>query len=546
MNSILRFRRKKLTAVVGLALGLLMIPLFQASQAASGVNLDMISSVALHSGTGAPTGYHNDIDVHNRNVVEIATVMHNTEDPNSGATAKDFKLRYLLPKAPVTTATVYGEVSASNATPNNNYHTNWSNKLTSASGNSFTIGNIGGFRVYQNQVSNGYDAKFNWDSGKDLPSSQVTVNESPNYWEIIVKPNADGNLGPCFNHALKVSFVVDVTEIQQPTSQLSLEKKVRIGNTNFVDENSAKVGDKMQYFIQLKNASTAAANNVTLRDALPKDIALIPGSVQIRSAANPTLRAAEDTLVMGGYTFKTFEPGAWVQIYFNAQVNDVPECSYWEKNFALVKSDETNGVEYYDSVKTTITKTCTPTPTPTPTTPPTSTPTPTPTPTNTPTPTPTPTPTNTPTPTPTPCVDLNTLTINAPVGSTAKVAGPDNYNQSFVIDNSGKVVISKSLKVGTYTVTVGKESQTVTFEQICQEQTVTFAGIVTSPSPTPTTTPTATPVPPQPPTDKGNLPKTGAAEAAMLSLFAIAASAYLYARERRALKATQTGYRVKK
>lgn len=82
----------------------------------------------------------------------------------------------------------------------------------------------------------------------------------------------------------------------------------------------------------------------------------------------------------------------------------------------------------------------------------------------------------------------------------------------------------------------------------------------TTPTPTPTVTPTPNPTAsPTPPgggggTDfnksggqapPGELPKTGAAEAAMVSLLALATSLYLYFRGRRALRQAVQEYRIK-
>ena len=139
-----------------------------------------------------------------------------------------------------------------------------------------------------------------------------------------------------------------------------------------------------------------------------------------------------------------------------------------------------------------------PTPTPTPTATPTPEPTPTPkhgnsdhstpspTPTPTPTPTPAPTPIPSPTPTPTPCSLLATPSPLAVVqnGSGAIVVTKTSLSASTTVtatsSNSGQIQVSpgsavlNGVDVATFTVTVKKQSGSVTFSSSCGSQTVSI------------------------------------------------------------------------
>lgn len=440
----LKSRTRKLVLGIGLALGVLATPLLQTSQAATGVALDVNQALRIDGGAGASDSYKKSVAVRDKNVVEVSTVLHNAERAESGKVAKDAKLRVILPKGEVTTARPNSEALASNLAPRAPYNTQDSTEITSANGQSFSIGkNIRSFKVQRNNIADPNEAKFNWDAGSSIPDSRVDIAESDRYYTITVTPNADGNLDPCFGKAVKISFLVDINQTVAAGSTIAIDKKVRkTGETTFVDANRAKIGDGMQYFVEARNTGNAAATNFVLRDALPAGAALVPGSITYRTNGNPTLRPLEDNFVNGGLRYANFGAGAWVQVYFKVTVTDVAQnkaCPAWFKNFALVKTDQTNGSEFFDSVRTDVE--CVPTPVTT--------------------------------PTPTPCVDLNTLSIFGAAGETVTVTAT-NYSKTVTIGANGLARIDKELPAGAYKVSYKNQTKEGSFAQICQEQNVTF------------------------------------------------------------------------
>jgi uncharacterized repeat protein (TIGR01451 family) len=490
------FKRRKLFAGVGLALALVMTAAgYLQASAAGNVQLDVSQQVRLVSGPHAPNDYQDQVSASHGNVAQVSTIVHNTENAYSGPTAQNFKLKITVPKGPATSLETVAKATASNDTGSNVFQNTDKTQIDSRDGSPLTLNKPRFFQIYENNQSDPHcnDAKIDWKQPKDLPANNYQVEEQNNQFVITVDPYGNGQLKPSFCQMFKVTYLVDVTGQAQPP-QLKIEKKVRkTGETNFVDANTAKVGDKMQYFVELQNVSQGTATNVVLRDALPPNVTLIPGSVQQRTSANATLVKGDDNFVNGGYKYNNFGAGAWVQVYFNVQIGNIQGCPWWFKNFALVKSDQTNGSEYYDSVLTNLV--CTPTPTPTPSI----TPTPSVTPTPSITPTPTPTPSITPTPTPTPEICVSPTPSSTPT-----------------------------------------------------------PGMTPTPSVSPTPEECGTPTPgvtptPDIPQDKtggappaSELPKTGAAEAAMVSALALAVSGYLFIRERRNLKKALGTSRVKR
>ncbi len=397
----LRFRprSKRLFLAIGLLLALAVTPLLQAANASS-VIIDSTFSSRVYSGPGGATDFAGTTTVQHGNVVQYGILVHNAEDANSDRIAKNFKIKVTIPDASTGAQQISTEtISADNGTSPGAYKATDTATLKSANGQPFTVTGLRNIQLQRNNVAKTNTPTFNWGTPENVPYERVEVSRQGNASVLTITPNANGDLGPCFHNALRIIFLADVTQ-GVPGPQLSIEKKVRQAPaTNFSDANTARPNTKQQYFVELKNVGGSDATNVVLRDALPKNVSLIPGSVQIRSSSNPTLHPGPDNFVNGGISYATFGAGAWVQVYFNAQIGNITDCPWWFKNFALVKSDQTNGSEFYDSVRTDLV--CTQvTPTPTPTSTPTATPSPTPT--STPTATPSPTPTSTPTATPTP------------------------------------------------------------------------------------------------------------------------------------------------
>lgn len=456
----LRFRRRKLIAVLGLALGILSMPLFQATNAATGVALDVNQASRIATGTGASQTYSDSVSVQDRNVVEISTVIHNAEDPDSGKIAEGMKLQVIVPKGPGTTIKTQGTVKADNLAPRAPYTTTDTTTMTSANGKAFTLGNIRSFYLQRNQNPDPRDPKFNWDGGTKIPTGQVDIAENANGYLVTVQPTADGKLKPCFSEAVKVTFLVDVT---QPGT-IDLNKQVRkAGETTWSDSNSASVGDTLEYQIKFTNPGPGTVNNVVIRDQLPAHVQYVAGSAKLKNTNFPNGTPISDAVVTNGVNVGNYAANSTGYVFLQAKVTSLPGADASKqcfiRNVAYVKAD--NVPEKNDWVQTnfackTIT---TPTPTPTPTT----------------------TPTSTPTPSETPCIPKMTPTPN-----------PES-----------------------------------------------------TPSMTPTPSCTIVPSTPPTPPNNGELPKTGAMQAAALSLFAIAASAYLYLRERRALAKATHGYRVK-
>lgn len=382
----LRWRGRKVATALGLMVtAVALSPLIQAANAAA-VNLDMDLASRLVTGPNSPTQFQDQVAVQHGNVIQSQVVVHNTEDAYTGPTAQDFKIKVTVPKAFATQATVNAQVSASNSAGNPTFKTSENNTYTTANGRPFVLSQPRDFKLQQNNISDKEcnDAKFNFTGGSDIPQNQVSVKDTGTAYELEIDPNGNGKLGPSFCNAIRVVYLTDVN--QGP--HVTINKQVReAGATGWSEGpiNSSRAKEQ-EYQIAVKNTGDNQATNVVIRDALPPNVSLVPGSCQML-VGNTPVQACDDNFVQGGLKFTYINPDSAIYVKIKVKSDAVPENVCWVKNAAMVKTDQTPEVN--DTAQTNLV--CS---------------TPTPTPTMTPTHTPTPTPTSTPTATPTPGVKV--------------------------------------------------------------------------------------------------------------------------------------------
>lgn len=162
------------------------------------------------------------------------------------------------------------------------------------------------------------------------------------------------------------------------------------------------------------------------------------------------------------------------------------------------------------------------------------------------------------------------------------ITGPNGTASKDGLD-PGNYTVTEQVPDGFVPTTATSQNVTITLNDTSVVKFGNRPVCIPSPSPSPSSTPSMTPAPsasptptpeicvsptpgpkgsaspivvtatpgvtekkgqPQPPA--GSLPRTGAAEALLLSLFAIAASLYLYLRERRATEAAKNAYKLTK
>lgn len=343
-----RFRRSLRYIAGTLLLGLLIIPLMHAFSAST-VALDVANGHRLVNGPGAPTEFANSTNVQHGNVVQTGILVHNAEDPNSDKVAKNFKVKVTIPKKPSSNVTTTAEVMADNGASPAPYKSSDPGILNSANGQPFTVTNVRNLQLQRNNVEPTSTPTFNWGPLEDIPDSRVNSYQTDDAFIMIIQPNADGNLGPCFQNALRLVYLSDIQ--QAPT--VSLNKQVRkAGETAWQEENTAKRGDTLEYQVRVANEGQAPATNVVIRDSLPPNVSLVPGSCKMKLGL-AAVQACDDNFVNGGLKFNSIAPTGVAYILVQAKVNEnLPNNVCWVRNTAGVKTDQTP--EGFDRVTTNL------------------------------------------------------------------------------------------------------------------------------------------------------------------------------------------------
>lgn len=132
-------------------------------------------------------------------------------------------------------------------------------------------------------------------------------------------------------------------------ANMPVEIKASYDMTVFVDDVGVPPGVDFQVLLSVRNIGQSEASDATIRVALPEGVRLHPGSCQTRSSDRPGLRPCGDNLVNGGFLYRRFGGGAWVQIYFDAEFLRRPSLERVWTLRAIVNSNET--AELTDTVR---------------------------------------------------------------------------------------------------------------------------------------------------------------------------------------------------
>lgn len=116
-------------------------------------------------------------------------------------------------------------------------------------------------------------------------------------------------------------------KIEEKNGQPTIDKKVKNHNNDWVDENTAKIGDTVEYKVEIKVADGAQTYTVT--DTMSKGLTF--NSVSLKVAANGTTAAASDytltpttngfTLVLPETYVSTLTKGTTIIVTYNATLN---------------------------------------------------------------------------------------------------------------------------------------------------------------------------------------------------------------------------------
>lgn len=153
---------------------------------------------------------------------------------------------------------------------------------------------------------------------------------------VLIGNNQDGNLPGCFEFTEIITIKVKVVA---PALQFS-KKVTTPGSTNWQKSLTAKPGDTVSWLLDYKNVGTGTMNNITLRDQMPSNVTLVPGSITWIDSNHPNGEKLQDTaLSSGGVDVGNYGVQGGGYIRFRTKINNNPtECVITNVAFARAEN----------------------------------------------------------------------------------------------------------------------------------------------------------------------------------------------------------------
>lgn len=259
-------------------------------------------------------GFAHKIDVKDGQEVYLRVYVHNNAASSlNGANldgkgvAKNTKLRVWLPSVTDNVMRANAYISADNAVPQEVSDTA---DFYDAEGQKFSISYVPGSAIaYNNAVGQ---------AGMKLSDSIVTTGAPLGY------TSANGVFPGCFQYA---NVVVLKVKVKMQTPDFTVSKQVskiqEDGKFTWGENATIKAGETVAYQIRFTNTGNTQLDNVVLRDLLPKDMAIVPGSTLVKYGTDPTVKPAGSDAVTAnsGLNVGSYSAGGGSVLMFKATLN---------------------------------------------------------------------------------------------------------------------------------------------------------------------------------------------------------------------------------
>lgn len=270
-----------------------------------------------------PGGFSDPITVRPGQEIKLRTYVHNNINPiyngaeyNYRGIARNTKVKISLPTGVGTRMNAVSEISASNAQPGSVFDTT---NFVSADGTPYRVSYVAGSAY----------ADTNQRSGMPLSDSIVSSGA------LIGESQPDGNVPGCFDNTMLVVIKVKVEAIP-----LQVKKTVAFPKQQFVDQVTAKPGDRLYFKVDFKNAGTSMLNGVVLTDKLPDKFQLIPGTVKLINGSHPDGIVISDTALFSAGGQGVGDYAAGINGYVTYQVTVKPDVTGTLTNVACARSTD--------------------------------------------------------------------------------------------------------------------------------------------------------------------------------------------------------------
>ncbi len=297
----------------------------------------------------APSAFGDNVAVKDGQEVLVRVYVHNnaatrlnSAENNYRGIARDTKVRVHVPTATAKALRANAYVSASNADPAVVYD------YFDLSGDTpFSLEYVPGSAIAYNNAHPGTTVK--------VSDSIVTTGAPVGYNQM------DGNLPGCLEFANVITIKLKV-KMSKPGYMI--DKKVAIPGQAWTQSVTAKPGDSVNYSIEFKNTGNTPIENVVVRDQLPKDMTIVPGSTKIYNVNNPNgLIDNSDAVVKpNGIAIGSYTAGSNAYVTFKAKVpaEDKLACGM-NKLVNIGEVSQSGQFPVTDTADVTVEKKCEPT-----------------------------------------------------------------------------------------------------------------------------------------------------------------------------------------
>lgn len=288
-------------------------------------------------------GYAGKVNVTSGEEVLMRVYVHNDASSNlNGAdftgtgVAKGAKVRIALPTATDNALRANAYVSATNAKPSEVADSvDFLNTLP------FSVSYVpGSATMYTNAVPGGFK----------LSDSIVTSGAPIGY------KGADGTIPGCLQYSGIVTIKV---KVNMPSFTVSKTVAAK-GDTSWKKSTTAKAGETVKYEVSFKNTGSTTLNDVIIRDQLPKDVKIVPGSTKIYNANyHNGVSAGTDAVVSnGGISIGSYTAGSNAFVDFQAVMPTADKLACGTNKLTNIAEASTNNQALTDTADVTITKEC--------------------------------------------------------------------------------------------------------------------------------------------------------------------------------------------
>jgi len=302
-------------------------------------------------------GYQDSIDVVGKNEALVRVYIHNNADPSlngsnldGAGVALNTKVRVALPTTTGRSAVANAFISADNASPKEVFD---SLDFVTSGAQAFSLSyEPGTARIYNNATGT---------AGRALDDSIVTTGAPIGY------DKNDGRVPGCFQYAAYVTLKVKINP-----ATVSFTKTVGVPGSGVAQQEltNEHAGDTVTWVLQYKNNTGGTVNNLNVRDQLPADVTVVPGSVKQFDAKNPNglLRSDTGLFSTSGVDLGAYTAGSSGHITYQTKVKSVMPCGTTPlTNNAWIKGEGIADILAWARIS--VTAPCAPTTPVTPTTP---------------------------------------------------------------------------------------------------------------------------------------------------------------------------------